>query len=72
MIARATHAAIAASLSPVPCTGLAASWCPVCGTCTCPRYDDGGRVRDDAGTVWGASCPLHGATSTHAEGEVEP
>lgn len=23
------------------CTGIAASWCPVHGDCTCPRNDDG-------------------------------
>lgn len=23
------------------CTGLAASWCPACGDCTCPRSADG-------------------------------
>lgn len=23
------------------CTGVAASWCPIHGDCTCPRNDDG-------------------------------
>jgi hypothetical protein len=23
------------------CTGIGASWCPVCGGCTCQRHDDG-------------------------------
>lgn len=65
--------AVAAMLSPAPCTGFAASWCPVCGHCTCPRDKDGGLPArpDGEGRAWSASCPLHGATSTHAEGQVE-
>lgn len=27
-------------------TGAAASWCPVCGDCTCPRYSDGEWIED--------------------------
>lgn len=23
------------------CEGFAASWCPNCGDCTCPRFEDG-------------------------------
>jgi hypothetical protein len=29
---------------PPRCTGVAASWCPVCGDCTCARHDNGERV----------------------------
>lgn len=43
------------------CTGIAARWCPNCGTCTCPEDPRGGRTRDRA------TCPLHGAESRHAE-----
>jgi hypothetical protein len=28
----------------VNCTGIAASWCPIHGDCTCPREDDGSPV----------------------------
>lgn len=41
------------------CTGVAAGWCPVHGDCTC-AVD-----REDS------TCPLHAATSTHAEGDAE-
>jgi hypothetical protein len=40
------------------CTGVAASWCPICGTCTCPID------RDQEPPV--ETCPLHGARSNHA------
>ena len=43
------------------CTGIAAQWCPNCGTCTCPHGDNGERTRDRA------TCPLHGPESRHAE-----
>lgn len=23
------------------CTGIAASWCPICGDCSCPHNEDG-------------------------------
>lgn len=53
---------------PSRCTGLAATWCPVHGDCTCPSYGLGGdpeeRDLDDP------TCPLHSASSTHAKGEV--
>ena len=42
------------------CTGWAASWCPVHGTCRCERAPDGERI-DDQGT----SCPLHAEDSAH-------
>lgn len=49
---------------PVECTGVAASWCPVHGDCTCPRDRDG--FREETST-----CPLHNETSTHAhEGDL--
>jgi predicted RNA-binding Zn-ribbon protein involved in translation (DUF1610 family) len=44
------------------CTGVAASWCPVCGDCACPRQTTGERDGESA------SCPLHGPDSTHGEG----
>lgn len=38
------------------CTGIAASWCPVHGDCTCPRNEDGEiEWHYEAGYV-----PLHG------------
>lgn len=48
-----------------PCTGLAASWCPNCGDCTCPVV-----VEEDGTTGWpdardDPACGLHGAASTH-------
>lgn len=42
--------------SQVECTGVAASWCPIHGDCTCDM--DSERDSDD--------CPLHGKESTHA------
>lgn len=47
------------------CTGVSASWCPVCGECSCPREEDGewGEPNED--------CPLHGRRSTHAERTAE-
>lgn len=72
MMPCATRAAIARFLSPPLHTGIAASWCPVCGKCTCPRHDDGSRVFGVDGTVWSEACPLHGAAGKHAEGPVEP
>lgn len=45
------------------CTGVAASWCPVCGDCTCPVADDGvTRPNLD-----GEDCRLHGKDSDHCE-----
>lgn len=48
------------------CEGWAASWCPVCGDCTCVGgenidYEPG----DDP------DCPLHGEASEHALEEQE-
>lgn len=41
------------------CSGLAATWCPWHGHCSCP---DPATAMDDP------SCPLHGPDSLHAEG----
>lgn len=38
------------------CTGVAAQWCPVHGTCACPDPED----RNDE------RCALHASTSSHA------
>lgn len=43
------------------CTGIAASWCPVHGDCTCPVNDRNERTLTDP------DCPLHAPTSPHAE-----
>ncbi len=43
------------------CTGLSAFWCPVCGDCVCERLPDGDCSFD------GDDCPLHSATSAHAD-----
>lgn len=40
------------------CTGLAAQWCPRCGTCRCDP---------DALAVDDPRCPLHGYDSRHAD-----
>lgn len=42
-------------------TGIAASWCPICGNCTCPRWPDGERKEADGDPA----CPLHGMASLH-------
>jgi len=66
-----------------PCSGIAASWCPNCGDCTCPRDEDGSpvtRVRETAfcsrtivssEVVHSESCPLHSPNSPHATGAVD-
>jgi hypothetical protein len=43
------------------CTGLAATWCPNHGDCSCPPKENGERDLDDPG------CPLHSESSDHAE-----
>lgn len=43
------------------CTGPAASWCPIHGTCSCPRNSGGERIEQSD------DCPLHGRGSLHAE-----
>ena len=51
------------SSSTEECTGFTASWCPVHGTCSCPREEDGSILgeRDDS------SCPLHSESSSYPE-----
>lgn len=44
------------------CTGLAATWCPIHGDCTCPRRDDGEVEFSGLG-----GCPLHDVNSQHGE-----
>lgn len=45
------------------CTGVAASWCPIHGDCTCPDRADPTEGRD----MNSETCPLHSSDSTHAE-----
>lgn len=40
------------------CTGVAASWCPAHGDCTCPEPES---AMDHPG------CPLHAPSSIHAD-----
>ena len=42
------------------CTGIAASWCPNCGTCSCSRHETGERAELND------SCALHGDSTKHA------
>lgn len=46
---------------PEPCTGIAASWCPRHGSCTCPDVVAG----VDYPKRDGPTCPLHGLASDH-------
>lgn len=48
------------------CTGIAASWCPVHGNCSCPRDEEGARTENR----FGVDCPLHGLASNHGDAEV--
>jgi hypothetical protein len=43
------------------CTGVAATWCPVCGDCCCEIFENGSPSFDDD------DCPLHNARSTHGD-----
>lgn len=45
------------------CTSTEASWCPLCGTCTCMDYE----VVDQADPirVVDPQCPLHGEAVAH-------
>lgn len=47
------------------CTGIAATWCPRCGSCTCPRKASGER------SLNGNNCPLHGPASDHSDAAAE-
>lgn len=51
------------------CSGIAASWCPIHGDCTCPRQKNGDPVwrKNEEGVVEDEKCPLHGFASNHAE-----
>lgn len=42
------------------CTGVAARWCPLHGTCTCADRED---LNDE-------TCPLHATESGHPEGQA--
>lgn len=44
------------------CTGIAASWCPIHGNCSCPAPE---KALDDP------DCPLHASDSLHAEPNPE-
>lgn len=49
------------------CTGVAAQWCPVHGSCTCPeRYPDATGALSGERDMNDPGCPLHAPTSTHA------
>jgi hypothetical protein len=52
------------------CTGIAASWCPIHGDCTCPKEASGEPIRDILGgriqVRHDPECPLHCAGTTHA------
>ncbi len=48
---------------PITCTPAERRFCPVCGPCTCRRAENPYRI------VYARSCPLHGESSTHANGE---
>ena len=55
----------------VGCTGVSASWCPVCGDCACPVDDRGEHVSTLNPGDYGKddpACPLHARSSKHAEG----
>jgi hypothetical protein len=45
-------------------TGISASWCPTCGSCTCPDRETTGDLNDDA-------CLLHGLRSVHCEADPD-
>lgn len=42
------------------CTKPEASWCPLCGDCTCDRVDVGKMMRSP-------NCPLHGEMVAHPD-----
>lgn len=54
----------------VTCTGIAAAWCPIHGTCTCrARLRAAGAPFDE----WRREgCPLHGDTTEHPDATWEP
>lgn len=48
------------------CSGIAATWCPIHGDCTCRQRLKATGV--DARMWQRETCPLHGTTSTHPDG----
>ncbi len=58
VFARLRKAELKLARGAVACTGLSASWCPVCGDCCCPNPEG---AKDDE------NCPLHAPGSRHAE-----
>lgn len=58
-------------------TGIAASWCPVCGDCICPKNEEGEPLIFESETpvplacpkktyvVHDPYCPIHGDESDH-------
>lgn len=50
-------------------TGWSASWCDICGDCTCPKGEDGEPEVDyhasSIDVVHDDNCPLHGTNSEH-------
>lgn len=51
------------------CTGISARWCPRCGDCTCGPWPEDD---PDEWDIHHDGCPLHGLSSTHAGGEIDP
>lgn len=50
------------------CTGIAASWCPVHGECSCPKQEKTGEpVWRNGERVENEACPLHGRGNNHAK-----
>jgi hypothetical protein len=65
--------ALRESIAPsTDCTGIAATWCPLHGDCSCPREEDGSPVMfhgpfgHGSQVVHDDDCPLHGTGSLHA------
>jgi hypothetical protein len=50
---------------PQRCTGVTATWCPVCGDCSCPQAPEPPLPPADP------RCPLHGEGSSHGELEAD-
>lgn len=52
------------------CTGVTATWCPLCGDCICERREDG-EVEFEVEFDGDGNCPLHTFDSPHATGLME-
>ena len=52
------------------CTGVAAVWCPIHGSCVCP-FDTSLGHPGERRTYNDPACPLHSPTSSHAEPHPE-